>query len=316
MRHVPVLLDEVIASLQLTSGKHVVDCTLGDAGHAENILAATAPDGKLLGIDADSESILRAKQFLHSYDRRVIFVRDNFARVGDIVRAEKFEPVHGILMDLGWSTPQFEERRRGFSFAKPDEPLDMRYDKRRACAHDGGEGHDLCTAATFVNTKSADELTRIFKEYGEEKFAKEIARAIVVARDVRPIATVEDMVAVILDVYRKKLKTKKDVPWVGGLHPATKAFQALRIAVNDELTVVKSALLQAIDVLAPGGRIAVITFHSLEDRIVKHLFKKYYGKTLRTLTKKPIVPSAEEVLVNARARSAKLRVAEKLFDTI
>lgn len=306
MRHIPVLLNETIDSLQLKPGMNVVDCTLGDAGHAEKILTATSPNGKLLGIDADPEAVLRAKQFLYSFEDRVIFARDNFTHLQEIIEREKFYPVNGILFDLGWSSPQFEERGRGFSFAK-DEGLDMRYSP---AINNEQLTTNNKTAADIVNKSDQPELERIFKEYGEEKLSREIAGAIVEARKKEPIERTGQLVEIILETYRKKLKTKKEVPWVGGLHPATKVFQALRIAVNDELGVIEEALPQAVEALEPSGRIAVITFHSLEDRIVKHFFKG--EKRVKIITKKPIVCGKEEYAVNPRARSAKLRVAEKL----
>ncbi len=166
MRHVPVLLNQVLESLQLKPGMNVVDGTLGDAGHAEEILKLTAPDGKYLGIDADPESILRAKKFLHEFADRTTFVRDNFVGLKDLVEKEKFQPVDGILLDLGWSTPQFEERKRGFSFQNREEPLDMRYDKLMECEHKvAGEYYESCTAASVLNNQPTKELERIFKEY-------------------------------------------------------------------------------------------------------------------------------------------------------
>jgi len=307
MRHTPVLLNEVVEALQLKSGMQIIDCTLGDAGHSEKILEKISPDGKLLGIDADIEAILRAKQYLYKFDEQVIFVRDNFINLNKIVAEQKFTPVNGILMDFGWSSPQFEERGRGFSFLKPEEKLDMRY----------GVGlltidHSLSskTASDLVNELDQNELEKIFREYGEEKLSKEIAKAISENRKTKKIEIVGDLVNIVLEVYRKKLKTEKEIPWVGGLHPTTKVFQALRIAVNDELGVIEKVLPQAIDILAPGGRLAVITFHSLEDRIVKHFFKDQ--KTIKIITKKPIECGEEESKLNARARSAKLRVIEKV----
>lgn len=297
-RHVPVLLNEVLDSLHLNNGMNVVDCTLGDAGHSEKILEATSPSGKLLGIDADSESLLRAKQFLYPYQERVTFVRDNFDHLAEIVTKEQFGPIHGILFDFGWSSPQFEERGRGFSFQK-DELLDMRYNP----------SGDIATAADVVNDYDEESLATLFRDYGEEKLYKEIAHAIIVYRKEKKIERSGELVEIILQTYRTKLKTDKEIPWIGGLHPATKTFQALRMEVNDELGVIRRALPQAIDVLATKGRIAVITFHSLEDRIVKHYFKSQKGITI--LTKKPIVCGKEEWDANPRARSAKLRVVEK-----
>lgn len=313
MKHVPVLLDEVVSSLNLAPGKNIIDGTLGDGGHAEEILKLTAPDGKYLGMDADPESILRAKKFLYEFGDRVVFVRDNFVGLAEVVAGTKFGPVHGVLLDLGWSTPQFEERKRGFSFGKPDEPLDMRYDKLMECQHKvEGEYYESCTAASILNESEEQELARIFSDYGEEKFSKAIAATIVEKRKDYKFEMVGDLVKVILEVYRKKLKTDKEVPWIGGLHPATKVFQALRISVNEELSAVERVLPQAVDVLEKGGRLAVITFHSLEDRIVKHYFKKYQNKSLNIITKKPIICSPAEYELNPRARSAKLRVIEKI----
>ncbi len=309
MRHVPVLLTEVIESLQLKSGMNIIDCTLGDAGHSEKILEKISPNGKLLGIDADPEAILRAKMFLHQFENQIIFVRDNFVNLKQTVVTENFTPVSGILMDLGWSSPQFEERGRGFSFQNLSEPLDMRYE--------GIKNYELgiknLTASELVNSLSEKELEKIFSEYGEEQLSREIAEAIIIERKAgKDFKTVSELVEVILKVYRQKLKSTKEIPWVGGLHPATKVFQALRIAVNDELGVLEKVLPQAIEVLATGGRLAVITFHSLEDRVVKHYFKSQIGKTLKLINKKPIIPTSEEVKSNSRSASAKLRVVEKI----
>ncbi len=305
MKHIPVLLNEVIDALQLKPGMRVIDGTLGDAGHAEKILEKIGPNGKLLGIDVDVEAVLRAKQYLYNFANQVIFVRDNFVNLSKIAAEQKFNPVNGILLDLGWSSPQFEERGRGFSFAKPEEKLDMRYGVGR-----GTGDEERGTASELVNKLSEEELEKIFREYGEEKLSREIAKAVTEKRKTKVIEQVGDLVEVILSVYRTKLNTEKQVPWVGGLHPATKVFQALRIAVNDELGVIEKVLPQAIEVLAPGGRLAVITFHSLEDRIVKHFFKD--SKTITIITKKPIECSDEESNLNPRASSAKLRVVEKL----
>lgn len=312
MRHIPVLMDEVLDLLQLRVGMNIIDGTLGDAGHAEKILEKIGPEGKLLGIDADVEAVLRAKQYLYNFSNQVIFVRDNFVNLSKIVADNNFGPVNGILLDIGWSSPQFEERGRGFSFVKLEEKLDMRYSS-------GTGNGERGTASKLVNNLSEDELEKIFREYGEEKLSKEIAEAIVGTR-LRPdgasarrgIETVGQLVEIILAVYRKKLKTDKEVPWVGGLHPATKIFQALRIAVNDELNVLEKVLPQAVEVLAPGGRLAVISFHSLEDRIVKHFFQKQNNRLIKIITKKPIICGREEYEVNVRARSAKLRVVEKI----
>lgn len=301
MRHVPALLQEVVEALKLAPGMNVVDCTLGDGGHAAAILEKTAPNGKLLGLDADSESLLRAKQFLYPYGERVKYVRNNFANLNQIVAQEQFGSIQAILIDLGWSSSQFAERGRGFSFQN-DESLDMRYDNEA----------QKITAAGMLNNSTKSELEKFFLEYGEEKLSLEIAQAIIEQRKIEPIARTSQLVEIILAVYRQKLKTKKEVPWVGGLHPATKVFQALRMAVNDELGVLENVLPQAIDLLATGGRLAIISFHSIEDRIVKHFFKSQENTTIRIVNKKPIVCGEQEYSVNTRARSAKLRVVEKI----
>ena len=301
MRHVPVLPKEVIEGLNLQANSNVIDCTLGDAGHAEMILEAAAPAGKLLGIDADAEAILRAKQYLYNFDERAIFARDNFSNLKNIVAENKFAPVNGILIDLGWSTPQFKERGRGFSF-DTDEPLDMRYHAL---------GSDT-TAAQIIADSDEAELEKIFRTLSEEKLSKEIASAIVVARKTSPIQTTKQLTEIILQAYRTKLKTDKEIPWIGGIHPATLVFQALRIAVNHELDVIKNVLPQAIEVLTSGGRLAVISFHSLEDRIVKQFFQKENNKSLKIINKKPLIAGEEELKNNPSARSAKLRVVEKI----
>ncbi len=291
MRHIPVLHNEVIESLQLTPGKNVVDCTLGDGGHAEAILQQTQPDGKLLGIDNDPEAILRAKQYLYEFDSRVIFARDNFQNLNKIVSEKKFTPVGGVLLDLGWSSQQFEGRGRGFSFSKAEEPLDMRYDIKQGI-----------TAADIINYRNKEELIKIFKRYGEEKLSKKIASAILEKRAVKEFTKVGELVDIILQVYGSRGNLSK-------IHPATRVFQALRIAVNDELEVLQKVLPQAVEILEPGGRLVVISFHSLEDRIVKHFFKKI--KNIEIIAKKPITASEEELKDNPRARSAKLRVIQK-----
>lgn len=305
MRHVPVLLNEVLTALSPLPNQNFVDGTVGDAGHSEKILELTAPNGRLLAIDADPESLLRAKQNLYQFGERVEFVRANFAELEKIVKDAQFGPIQGILLDLGWSSPQFEERNRGFSFAK-DEPLDMRYSGAQSTTDDA-------SAADLLNKLSVTELAEIFKNYGEENLSLEIAQAIADARRVESLNKTGQLVEIILKTYRAKLKTDKEIPWVGGLHPATKVFQALRIAVNQELVVIERVLPDALKLLAPGGRFAVITFHSLEDRIVKHMFKDWAAHELVTIiSKKPIVCGSAEFEANPRARSAKLRVVQKL----
>lgn len=299
-RHIPVLLEEVLSLLQLKVGDSVIDCTMGDGGHAEAILERTGPKGKLLGLDADAESLLRAKNNLYRFGERVVYARENFIHLQKIVTEQKFGLVQGIVIDLGWSSPQFEERGRGFSFAN-DEPLDMRFDISSAM-----------TAAEIISSYDLEKLAKLFRTSGEEKLSRDIAQAIVVARRNKPVTRTTELVEIILQVYRTKLRSVKEVPWVGGLHPATKVFQALRIEVNQELAAVKEVLPQAIAALSPGGRLAVITFHSLEDRLVKHYFKTIEHQLVTIITKKPIIASASELQNNPRARSAKLRVVEKI----
>jgi len=291
MKHVPVLHNEVIESLQLTPGDNVVDCTLGDGGHAESILEKVAPAGKLLGIDTDPEAILRAKQYLYDFGSRMVFVRDNFVNLKKIVKEKGWGNIQGILLDLGWSSQQFADRGRGFSFSRAAEPLDMRYDIKQGI-----------TAADILNYRKPEELVKIFKQYGEEKLSKKIASAVVKKRQEKEFTKVGELVEIILQAYGSRGNLSK-------IHPATRVFQALRIAVNDELENLEKVLPQAIEILQPGGRLAVISFHSLEDRIVKHFFKK--SKGIDIITKKPITPTVEELKDNPRARSAKLRVIQK-----
>ena len=297
MRHKPVLAKEVIEQLNLKSGMRVVDGTLGDAGHSELILEKILPNGKLLGIDMDPEAILRAKKFLESSEENVVLVRDNFSNLNRILQKENFTPVDAILLDLGWSSPQFEERGRGFSFQK-DELLDMRF---------GGESQDQEnseTAGDILNEAGFEELEKIFREYGEEKFSKEIAKKVLEYRKKEKITRTSQLAEIAVEVYKKKGSREK-------IHPATRIFQALRIAVNNEIQVLKDVLPQTVDNLKVSGRVAVISFHSLEDRVVKHFFKSQKGK-LKIITKKPISVSEGELNENRRARSAKLRVAEKI----
>lgn len=303
MRHISVLTKETLEALLLTSGDNVIDCTLGDGGHAEAMLEIIKPNGLLLGIDTDPESLLRAKRYLYRFGEQVIFVRDNFSNLESIVKNKEIKSIKAIVMDLGWSSPQFEERLRGFSFEK-DEQLDMRFFP--------SDSDDL-TAQKIINQWSIKELDEIFSRYGEEKFSLAIAEEIINSRKNKKIISTKDLVEVILKVYRNKLHSQKEIPWIkGNIHPATKVFQALRIAVNNELEVLKQALPQAFRVLSPGGRLAVISFHSLEDRIVKRFFTSLNSDKAKIITKKPIKASDAELNKNNRARSAKLRVIEKI----
>lgn len=298
-RHVPVLLNEVLENLQLRPGMKVIDCTLGDGGHAEAILEKIGPAGKLLGLDADPEAVLVAKRYLYKYGDQFIAARGNFVNLKQIASDNDFNSADAILMDLGWSSTQFTERGRGFSFQNQDEPLDMRYNV----------GANSQTAADILNNSSEHELADIFHRYGEEKFARDIARAVVESRRQERMERVGQLV---LKINELKIKNYK-------IHPATRVFQALRIAVNNELEALRQALPQAVELLASGGppvgrvgRLAVISFHSLEDRIVKQYFRSQANKTIKIINKRPIVASRTEVKANPRARSAKMRVVEKI----
>ena len=299
MRHIPVLLDEVITGLNLKSGINAIDCTLGDGGHSEKILEKILPDGKLLGIDADPESLLQAKQYLYKFQDNFKGVRDNFVNLKKIVEDNQFKSIKAVIMDLGWSSPQFADRGRGFSFQNLNEPLDMRFK--------GGlinSNEKIQTASDILNNYSESDLERIFRKYGEDTYSRQLAEIIIEKRKSGEIKKVGDLVDIILSV--KKYKGSK-------INPATKVFQALRIEINDELEVLKQALPQAIEVLEKGGRLAVITFHSLEDRIVKQYFKKQsLLKKLTIINKKPIIASGGELKQNPKARSAKLRIIEKV----
>lgn len=299
--HVPVLLKEVIDALNLVSGKKVVDATVGDGGHTLEIVKHIEPAGTLLAIDLDPVALQTVRSKLQT-KAKIILINDNFKNIKQIAANNDLGEVDAILLDLGWRRTQFEESGLGFSFLR-DEPLDMRFGR-------GEEKNQVLTAADIVNNWTAGELTALFSNYGEERLASEIAKKIGVARRVAPIQRSGELVAIILEAYREKLRSKAEVPWIGGLHPATKVFQALRIAVNDELENLKSVLPDCIELLAKHGRLAVISFHSLEDKIVKQFFK--YNKKIKIMTKKAIQASEAEVAVNPPSRSAKLRVVEKI----
>ncbi len=306
MAHVPVMMEEVLKFLDPKPNQNFVDCTLGDGGHTAALLERIVPNGKVLGIDADAEAIQKvhsSQSIVHSNLARLTLAQGNFRNLASIVKEKKFGPVNGILLDLGFSSSTLE-RGRGFSFDPPgggDEPLDMRFDASSGIR-----------AAEIVNGWNQRQLQEFLEEYGEEKLARQIADKIVSERKKQPIVTTKQLAEVILMVYREKLHTTKEIPWIGGIHPATLTFQALRIEVNDELGALQDVLPAAVEVLAPGGRLAVIAFHSLEDRIVKQFFKEWPDATLKILTKKPVIASDEEIKNNSRARSAKMRVVEKM----
>jgi len=301
MIHTPVLQKEVLKYLDPKPNENFIDCTIGDGGHGLVILEAIEPDGKLLGLDWGQENIHRLKFKIQNskFKKRLILVNDNFANLKEIVRREKFGPVSGILLDLGMSSWHLEESGKGFSFLRK-EFLDMRYNPENPQ-----------TAEKIINYWSKNDIEKILTEYGEERFAKIIANEIIKTRKARPIKTTFELVEII----------RKAVPhWYlrQKIHFATRTFQALRIAVNDELNNLKKVLPQTIDILKPGGRLVIISFHSLEDRIAKSFFsafaKGYDGqeRKLEILTKKPVRPEREEVNYNPRSRSARLRVAIKI----
>ncbi len=288
--HVPVLLEVATDLLTENRGKVYLDCTLGGGGHARRVLEKV-PEAKLIGIDVDEEATEIAKENLKEFGERVSIYKANFRDLDLVLKEEGVEKVDGILFDLGMSMYQIRSGR-GFSF-QGDEPLDMRMDKDQRL-----------TAYEVVNRYPERDLERIIREYGEERLSKKIARAIVRRREKKPIETTKELVEVILSVYPEKLKRSK-------IHPATRTFQAIRIEVNKELENLRIGLGKALEALNPKGRLVVISFHSLEDRIVKRFMKEKSDK-LRVLTKKPVTPSEEEVRMNPSSRSAKLRAGERV----
>jgi len=306
-KHIPVLPTEVVQSLKLERGGMYVDGTLGGGGHSKLILDAMPQNGRIVGIDRD-ENAIAAATLLCGHDQRFTAEHDNFHNMPAILASLNIHSVDGILLDLGVSSHQLDTAERGFSY-RFDGPLDMRMDTSSPI-----------TAASIVNTYSEKDLTNLFFTYGEERHSRRISHAICAARTAAPIQTTLQLAQII---ERATPKQKYGQP-----HPAMRTFMAIRIAVNDELSPLHSVLPQIIDCLAPGGRICIITFHSLEDRIVKSTFQKIAspcdcprdipycvcGKTpgLRIITKKPILPTQEELHINGRAHSAKLRVAERI----
>lgn len=302
--HKPALYQEIIHALQPRNRGRYVDCTLGAGGHARGILEACAPDGQLLGLDVDPQALALARETLAPHEGRIHLAQASHITLGDQLASLNWDAVDGIVLDLGASSMQFDNAGRGFSFLQ-DGPLDMRFGVNA-----------VMTAEEIVNTFDERELADIIFKYGEDRDARKIARAIV---DNRPLHTTRELVAVI----------EKASPRRGDrAHPATQTFQALRIVVNDELTAVEKTLPQAVAALRSGGRCAVISFHSLEDRIVKDYFREQsrdlinppYEKlyeverkaVVKLVNKKPILPAEEETRDNPRARSAKLRIVEKL----
>lgn len=290
--HISVLKKEAIEKLSPKSNENFIDGTLGGAGHTKAILEKTEPEGKVLGIDWDKTNIDNLKEDPEVLKNRLVLANGNFANLKNIIREKGFDNISGIILDLGMSSLHLDESKRGFSF-KGREELDMRYSQE-----------NQVTARKIVNTFSEKELERIFREYGEERFSRQIAGKIIDARAIKEITDTEMLVKIIEAALPQKSNHK--------ISPATRVFQALRIAVNRELENLKEALSQSIEILNPGGRLVVISFHSLEDRIVKIFFKEEKGKgKAEIITKKPITPSKEEIKFNPRSRSAKLRAIIK-----
>lgn len=307
LTHAPVLLEEVVRYLAVQPGGRYVDCTVGGGGHARAIMDAASPGGLLLGLDADPKALLVAADTLAPFGDAVRLIESNFRDLERACRQSNFVPVHGVLMDLGISSLQLADTERGFSF-QVEAPLDMRFSPAQTL-----------TAAQIVNGYSEIDLADVIWRYGEEPASRRIARAIVRAR---PLATTTELAAVI----------SRAIPGPRHrIHPATRTFQALRIAVNDELGALGEALAQARDVLGSGGRLVVIAFHSLEDRIVKQFFQREsrdcvcppetpacicgHTATLRVITKRTVTPGPTEIKANPRSRSARLRAAERLGGT-
>jgi 16S rRNA (cytosine1402-N4)-methyltransferase len=306
MSHIPVLRAETLSGLDLQPNVDCIDGTLGGAGHAEALLLATAPLGRLLGLDRDAAAVARSKERLAPFGERALCVQASFTQIAAVAATQGFSTVAAILLDLGISSWQLDEPARGFTFQAAG-PLDMRMD-----------ADALVSAADIVNEWPQDDLANIIYQYGEEPQSRRIARAIVAAR---PIRTTTELA----DVVRRAIGGRTGY---SRIHPATRTFQALRIAVNDELSALETTLPQTLPLLQAGGRLAVITFHSLEDRIVKQFIQREsrdcicppdlpvcvcgHRASMRPVNRKPIQPLEDEIRQNPRSRSAKLRIAEKL----
>jgi 16S rRNA (cytosine1402-N4)-methyltransferase len=307
--HTPVLIKEVVASLCCRQGGIYVDGTIGGAGHASAVLEEISPDGMLVGIDRDDDALAEAGKRLAVFGGRVSLVKGNFADIESILAELSIQKVDGILLDLGVSSHQLDVPGRGFSFTQ-DAPLDMRMD----------QGHGM-SAYSLINTHSEEELANIIWKFGEERMARRIARAIVTKRKIGAIKTTAELAAVVMSAMPARMKGLK-------IHPATRSFQAIRIAVNDELENLRRGILGSVRMLKPGGRLSIISFHSLEDRMVKETFAFEASRCicpvdlpvcvckkqvqLKVITRKPIIPGEIEAASNPRSRSAKLRTAEKV----
>ncbi|WP_302629764.1 16S rRNA (cytosine(1402)-N(4))-methyltransferase RsmH [uncultured Eubacterium sp.] len=307
-KHVSVLLKETIDGLNINPDGIYVDGTLGGGGHAYEVCKHLSSKGRLIGIDQDSEALEAARERLSEFEDKVTMVRSNYCEIDTILKDLDIDKVDGIVLDLGVSSYQLDNLERGFSY-KADAPLDMRMDTRQ-----------MITASDVVNNYSENELYRIIRDYGEDRFAKNIAKHIVMARKKKPLTTTGELSEIVKESIPMKFQAK-------GGHPAKKTFQAIRIEVNNELKVLKDSIDTMIEHLNPGGRICIITFHSLEDRIVKTKFREnenpctcppdfpvcVCGKVSKgkVITRKPIIPSEEEIVNNKRAKSSKLRIFER-----
>lgn len=300
--HTAVLKKEVLEYLAPQPNENFVDCTIGEGGHAEDILKKNGPQGKILGIDLDPQQIISSHWLEAVYKDRVILVNDSYTNLKEILERKNFQPVAGILLDLGMSSAQLEGTHKGFSF-QVDQGLDMRYN----------DDTGYLTAEKIVNEYSYEKIEEILREYGEEKFSKKIAKNIVEQRKQGRIKTTFQLVEIIKDALPAKYFATFSKRRLQNIHYATRTFQALRIAVNDELENIKKVLPQALSILSPEGRLVAISFHSLEDRLVKNFFGEESKKgTIKILTKKPLTASRDELGKNPRARSAKLRAVIKL----
>ena len=304
IQHIPVMVPEILKYLEVSSGGRYIDCTLGEGGHTKSLLEASNPGGEVLGIDADHEAIEVSKNRLEEYGERFIYDNSNFKNIKKIAMKSKFVPCHGILFDLGVSSLQLDKESRGFSFRRKA-PLDMRFSINQTL-----------TAKDVLNTFSESEISDILYQYGEERQSRKIAKLII---ENRPLSNADEL----SDLIKKNIRQTNYK-----INPSTKTFQALRIYINEELNSLSQALEQSLEILGVGGRMAVISYHSLEDRIVKNFFKKeskycicppnipkcdcgHFPK-LKIITKKPVSPSQSEIEANKRSRSAKLRVVERI----
>ncbi len=291
--HTPVLKEEVLKYLDPKPNQNFIDCTAGEGGHMFALLEKTEPKGKVLGIEINEELYQKLKTKTKDFKDRVSLVNDSYTNLKEISERKKFTLVSGILFDLGFSSWHMDESEKGFSFRK-DEFLDMRYSTKK----------ENITAWEIINGWPKEELEEIFKKYGEERFSKIIAQRLIEKRKIKKINTTFELSEIIKESIPLKFHKKK-------IHPATKVFQALRITVNQEIENLENTLPQVMDVLGKKGKIVVISFHSLEDRIVKHFFKNLYKENeIKILTKKPVMAGEQEIKINPRSRSAKLRAIQ------